>query len=154
MDTWAEDDDEDAGMPDIRDLETSSERSRRIHAIRKNAYEMLGLGMAEAWIRDSGLSLDVECSSSNRRNLSLRPRYSGLFDLLAVQLLLTATQAEDLRTCSECGTIFVRRRRERAGAKMFCLDCGRPAANRAAQRNWRKRHAGKGEQDREEKTHE
>jgi hypothetical protein len=141
-------------------------------SIQKNSSKESKLEVARSWIRDSGLELDIKADtevekniypsfhdvlgkgSNVRSSLSLRPQCFSLFDVLALELLLTATQADRLRRCSECGMSFVRYRREPEGRRTFCPSCGRRAANRFAQQSWRERNPGSWKRYREEKTHE
>src|SRR5262249_21704454 len=92
------------------------------HYKRPRLFEMDAV--AASWVQQSGLELDLVSFSTNvRSSLSLRPQCFSLFDVLALELLLTATRADGLKQCSECGMSFVRYKREPEGRRTFCPSC-------------------------------
>jgi hypothetical protein len=145
----------------MKDPEAAFERKK--HALRKQVRNALSQGSRERlintsrrWVNDSGLFPEWQyhvIRSRKRSSISTVVQPAGLFDALALQLLLMSTQSESLKACSECGMFFVRRRRERKGLNTFCPGCGRPAANRAAQRKFRTKNPGIWRKYRKEKTH-
>lgn len=72
-------------------------------------------------------------------NFESNNAYGKLFGNLAIQLMMAISQTAGLALCTSCGQTYSPERRPRAGERRYCKYCGRKAANRDAQANYRKR---------------
>jgi hypothetical protein len=93
--------------------------------------EWLGLGNVRPYVgrsRRSGLIIHLGGGSS------------GLFGVLAVQLVMAAAASEGFAMCSACGGPYLPRRRPAAGRRRYCEKCREAGASiRDAARDYKRR---------------
>lgn len=89
----------------------------------------------------SHVGLEIEWNwDTNNLGLKLGGRH--LFASLMTELVFAMSGTAGFVNCAGCGTPFAPRRQPTPGMRHYCPDCGRAAANRAAQARFRANHKG------------
>ncbi len=96
-------------------------------------------GAMNVWLGDCGLGPVLVASRDGNTSIEMSGAPQFAFPILALQLLMFVTGAEQVATCSACGSVYPAARRPQTGRDNYCTDCGRKAANRAAIRRFRER---------------